>query len=106
MTVTHDLYGIAAQTLDQARSTVERGLRISMSRHESSWCGDYFRAGMSGGEHFILQPNYDAVEDEWAEPKYKAAQFLLYVNETQRAAALRSILGDLPHVTYLRSGRA
>ena len=106
MTANYDLYSIASPTLDQARVIVERGLGISLSRHESSWCGDYFRAGMSGGEHFILKANQDLVEDEWAEPQYKTARFLLYVNETLRAAALREALGRLPQVTHLRSGRA
>jgi hypothetical protein len=103
---TYDLYGIDAPNLERARSIVERGLGVSMSRHESSWCGDYYRVGVSGAEHLVLKGNYDSVEDEWTEPKHSTAKFLLYVNETQRAGTLRELLSHVPEVVYLRTGRA
>jgi hypothetical protein len=105
MISTYDLYGIVAPSLEHARSIVEQGLGISMRLHESSMCGDYYRKGMTGTEHFILQQNYDPVENEWAEPEYRTANFLLYINETNRAAALRGLLSGLAHVTHLRTRR-
>ncbi len=104
MNTNYSLYGITASTLEDARVIVEQGLGLAMSLHESSWVGDYYRAGTSGGEHFVLQPNYDSFEDEWTEPSHQNAKFLLYVNETQRAAALRDTLSRLRQVRHLRTG--
>ena len=79
---------------------------ISMQLHDSMYLGgDYYRAESSGGEYFELLHNFNSFEDEWTEPDHKTATFLLYVNETQRAAVVREVLGRLAQVTHLRTKR-
>jgi hypothetical protein len=106
MTADYDLYGPAVPTLEQARAMVEEALGFSIVLHESFYVGEYDRAGLLVGEHFELRHNYDSLEDAWTEPSHKTARFLLYVNETERAAALRPVLSRLPRVTHLRTWSA
>lgn len=81
---TYDLYGyISDNRIGIAREAVEAALGRSLKLHESSHhCGDYFRLGDLGSEHFILQRNYDEHEKEWTEKLHSKFPLLLYVNET------------------------
>lgn len=91
---TFDIYGFSCgQELDVARRAVEAALGIALELHESSWrCGDYYRFGDAGSEHFILQRNYDEFGGEWTVESLKEYALLLYVNESQRAEALEGLL--------------
>jgi hypothetical protein len=97
---TDDLYGISAATLDDARALVEQRLGIALAPRESSYLGGpYFRFGDRAGEHFVLQSNYDSVEDEWSEPGHRGSPFLLYVHRTERSEEIEARLG--PHIPLL-----
>ena len=93
------LFGIIGRDLDTARQAVEAALGIRMAPHESMYLGgDYFRSGSSDAEHFILQNNFNAFEEEWTEPEHSAYEVLLYANKTTRGAEIRGALegvGDL-----------
>ena len=107
MTATYDLYGLIVASLEEAKTLIEKALGISLAAHESGYhCGAYYRSGDVGAEHFILQRNRDATEGEWAESDHSDAPFLLYVNETQRAAELRELLDGAANVRLLRTEEA
>ena len=84
--VTHyDLYGCRLEDLESARAKVERALGVEFKAHESDYQGgDYYRFGSSEGESFLLKRNFDAVEGEWFEDKFKEHPILLYVDRTRR----------------------
>jgi len=92
---TYLLFGIDGDDLHGARSRIERALGIRMELHESGYrCGEYYRLGDVGAEHFILQKNLDDVEGEWTEPGCMDSGLLLYVNETDRPALICSALAE------------
>jgi hypothetical protein len=50
---TYDLYGCDSD-IETARDAIEKLLVIKMEKHESSYhCGEYYRLGMDGMEHFM-----------------------------------------------------
>ena len=74
-----------------------------MVAHESGYhCGDYFRLGDTGAEHFILQQNYDSFENEWTEPEHQRIKFLLYVNETLRSEAIAAAFASEAGIELIR----
>lgn len=99
----YDLYGVFVNSIEEARSLVERVIGLEFHLHESSYRGgDYFRLHDVGREHFILQRNYDKFEREWFEQEYREAPFILYVNDTQRSDELHEVLTALPNIRLLR----
>lgn len=57
---TYLLFGIEGDDLHGARSRLERALGVTMDLHEGGYrCGEYYRLGDVGSEHFILQRNFD-----------------------------------------------
>lgn len=92
---TYLLFGIRGDDLQAARSRVEHALGFKLDLHESGYrCGEYYRLGDVGGEHFILQKNYDEVEGEWTEPTCKEYGILLYANESERAEFICTALAE------------
>lgn len=90
---TYLLFGIDGTDLRAARSSVERALGIQLVLHESEYrCGDYYRCGDVGSEHFILQRNFDQAEGEWTKPRCKEFGLLLYANKTDRGEAVCAAL--------------
>jgi len=86
---TYLLFGIEGDDMHGARSRLERALGIRMELHESGYrCGEYYRLGDVGNEHFILQKNFDEFEGEWTEPSCLECGLLFYANETDRAALI------------------
>ena len=93
---TYLLFGIEGDDLHGARSRLERALGVTMDLHESGYrCGEYYRRGDVGSEHFLLQRNYDRVEQEWTEPDCKEYGLLFYANETDRAEGICSALAGI-----------
>jgi len=89
----YDVYGIDAPDLDSARDLVEARLGIRLEARESSYRGgDYYKMRGAGDESFILQRNYDPIENEWNEPEDEDKAFLLFVEETDRSAELTALL--------------
>ncbi len=88
-----DLYGFKESgNLESARQLAERALGVSLAPHSSSYVGAYFRFGLSGGENFILQENYNKVEQELNEKAFKEFPVLLYINESQKTEFLEKLL--------------
>jgi hypothetical protein len=100
----YDLYGIAARSLEEARTLVAEALGFSFILHESGYhCGAYYRAGALDGEHFILQKNRDEEDDEWAEPEHQGLPFLLYVNDTERGDHIEAELRKVEAIAHIRT---
>jgi len=92
---TYLLFGIEGDDLEAARARIEHALRIKMDLHESGYrCGEYYRLGDVGREHFILQKNFDEIEEDWTEPGCKNYGLLFYANETSRAAFICAALAE------------
>ena len=90
------LFGIESDDLHGARARLEQVLQVRLDLHESGYrCGEYYRLGDAGSEHFILQKNFDDAESEWTDPDSKDCGLLLYVNETERADFLISVLAGV-----------
>ena len=98
---TYMLFGFPDEDLQTTREAVEAALGIRMVLHESSYrCGDYFRSGDVGSEHFILQKNFDDVEGEWMDPTFPDCGILLYANETNRGPEIRDAMASVAqHLT-------
>ena len=101
---TFDLYGIKNNDLENARTLIEKILDFKFVAHESSYFGGvYYRYNNVGEEHFILQKNFDLVEDEWFEDKHKNIKILFYVNETNRSRKIKeTISSNTDKVVLLR----
>ena len=102
----YDLYGIRCCSLERAKAVVEESLQLQLQPHESGYhCGDYFRLGDVGVEHFVLQKNFDELEAEWTDPEHKSYPFLLYVNETERADEIALSMEGRDEVELLKRQR-
>ncbi|WP_086932714.1 hypothetical protein [Agarilytica rhodophyticola] len=89
----YDMYGFKFDDINTAKSFIDEALNIEMVAHESGYhCGDYFRFGDVGKEHFILQRNFDDFEQEWTEESYSKYPLLFYVNETKRNESISKLL--------------
>lgn len=101
--MSYDLYGVKCESLEIARSLIEKLLNIVMIAHESGFhCGEYYRRYDVGQEHFILQKNYDDFEGEWTEDSFTEYPFLFYVNETDRSEDLKSALLREKRIAFLK----
>src|SRR5437899_11879615 len=81
----YDLYGCRLEGLESARAKAERALGVELKAHYSEYQGgDYYRFDSSTGESFVLKRNFDAVEGEWFEDKFKEYPILLYVDRSHR----------------------
>ena len=87
----YDLYGFKGFTLDQARSIVEQAIGVRFVPHDSSFWGEYYYCGRAAGESIEIHHNYDT-ENECIEEGFKEFAVLLYVDESERADALREAL--------------
>jgi len=96
------LFGSSELEIERCRALVEQALGLAFEGHESGFVGEYYLAGLPGGEHFELRPNRDA-EGELAEPDFSAFSVLLYVNETSRPDAVSEAVGDVRGLVRLRS---
>ena len=102
MAKVYDLYGLRDHDLEAARAFVEHALDIELVPHESLFhCGDYYRLGNIGEEHFILQRNFDSFEGEWTEADCKEMGVLLYVNQAQRPERIEESLAEADKKGYI-----
>ena len=99
----YELYGTAIASLERARSVVEEAVQIRLEPHESGYrCGNYYRFGDVGDEHFILQLNFDEIDGEWTEPEHTEYPLILYVNESERSDQIAEQLGNQSLFKLLR----
>jgi hypothetical protein len=97
------VYGISEQPGDKLRSRLNATLGVVLVAHESSYRGVYYRAGSTGEEHIILQPNHLPQDDEWIDEEHKEYPVLLYVNETLRPDEFDKLLsGEIPSLKKLK----
>jgi len=100
---TYDLYGYKYDDIISARNLIEKIIGIRLEEHESSYrCGLYFRYGDIGTEHFILQRNFDPLENEWTDSEHQSYPLLLYVNETTRSKELEKVLTSIEGIVLLK----
>lgn len=86
------IYGLPAQPFEDLLKRLNSAFGIRLTAHESAYRGAYYRSGPTGGEHFLLQPNYLAHGDEWIDEEHREYPVLLYVNETTRADEIDRML--------------
>ena len=98
----YDLYGIDAETLDDARMIVSSLTLLPFVAHESGYIGDYFLASGQGEEELKLRENIDPLDGEPAERDFAGHRFLLFINGTERGGELRRMLQSDPRITLLR----
>lgn len=98
-----DLYGFRESDIDVVRSLVESALGVQLFASESSYVGEHFRYGDIGSESFDLCVNYIPSEDEAREERYSEYPVLLYVNGSNRAEIISSLLSSrVPSSVLLR----
>lgn len=90
--VIHDIYGFQSDNLDGIAEELEAILNLKWIPHSSSFRGDYYKTDKISEESFTLQPNYFELEDEWMQPNFRIYQTLLYVDSTQRAKDIESLI--------------
>ncbi|WP_444900369.1 hypothetical protein ACJJIX_00050 [Microbulbifer sp. VAAC004] len=99
----YDLYGIDCNGLDNAKALIQNLLGVTLLAHESGFrCGEYYRLHDVGQEHFILQKNYDDIDEEWIEEEFLRSPLIFYVNETDRSSVLQAVLLKDKRITLLR----
>jgi hypothetical protein len=96
------LFGSSELDIASCRALVEDALAVAFEGHESSFVGEYYLAGLPGGEQFELRTNRDA-EDELTEPEFSAFVVLLYANKTSRPDAISEAIGHGRGLVKLRS---
>ena len=104
MKFAYDLYGFRSNDLTLVSRKLTDLLGIGWTPHESSYrCGAYYRSGLVGSEEeFILQNNYNTVDDEWTEPDFTEYTILLYASRTKRPEEIEKIVFQLDNVALLR----
>jgi hypothetical protein len=96
-------YGLPAQSLEDLLQRLNSAFGIELTAHESLYWGVYYSSGPMGEEHFHLQPNYLAHEDEWIEENHREYPVLLYVNETTRPDEIDwLLLREMPFALKLK----
>jgi hypothetical protein len=95
---TYDIYGLSTKDLKLASMMIEKSLDIKFRVRESLYRGgEYYQLGLNEEENFILQLNFNPLEQEWTEEEFKEMGSILYVNNTNRSEELRKYLNE----TYL-----
>lgn len=87
-----DIYGAEANDLDLFREIIQSALGMQFEAHESSYLGSYYRWGVQYGEEIVLQKNYDDVEKEFREERFKNFAILIYVNLSRDPDGIRKRL--------------
>lgn len=103
---TYDLYGSATMTAEVLARFLQLLLDVPFEPRRSGFVGDYYGANV-GDERFSVEPNADdgRDEDELLEPEFPEHQVLLYVDRTERADELQSMLTTVGDLKLLRRGR-
>jgi hypothetical protein len=86
-------FGFREKDIAQVKTRLESLLGIEFTERESSYyCGRYFRFESSTTGQFILQENFDSVENEWVEESHQDLPLLLNVSEAPESDKLRKTL--------------
>lgn len=80
------LYGFVSTDINNVASALAHLPGTKFIVHESSYRGGvYYRSGTAGKEEFILQSNFNPLENEYAEPEFQNYATLLYIGPTERS---------------------
>jgi hypothetical protein len=90
--VTYELYGVALQSLDEARSVIEGLLGVTFVPRESSYLGAYLLCRPSDSEKLLLRCNTDPIDGQAAEEEFPGEQLLLYVEGMRNVQQWRNVL--------------
>ncbi len=97
----YELYGLMLPSLDDACALVGRTLGLQLFPHESGYKGgDYFRA-QRANESFVLQRNFNEIEQAWTEPAHQEFPLLLYVNKETPKNNYRALLESTGHASWI-----
>lgn len=87
-----DLYGFTGDELEAIRGMIERALRITLHKDRNQYRGIFYSVQDLDGETFILQRNWEPLDNEPMEEQYPDMSVLLYVQNTRRASELELLL--------------
>ncbi|EMA3642301.1 hypothetical protein U2T78_003053 [Providencia stuartii] len=100
----YDLYAFKGTDIHEAKNNIELVLNIKFSERESDFQGGiYFISGNKTSENFILKNNIDPLDQEPVEIDYPEHIIILYVNDTDKAIAIKDALLSTNNFTLLRS---
>ena len=109
---TYDIYGLKNSDLKMVLITVEIVLGSKFEIRESIYYGgeyyrvyggEYYRVGEASQENFILQQNFNIIEQEWNQEEFLDMVTVLYVNNIERAEELKNLLTDaIPEIKLLK----
>jgi hypothetical protein len=97
MTIYSDLYGFRLNNLHELAKRLEEIFDTKFDLGESLWVGPYYIAGdpFEGEENLYLKGNYVDFEEEWTEPQFKEFPIVFYVNRTQRAIEIETLIKSI-----------
>jgi hypothetical protein len=98
----HRLYAVEAASFEGARARVERVTGLELTRHDSSYLGEYFRFADVDGRELELHANHHRGEDAWLEPDHADAAYLVRVTSPADRDAWLGGLEDQPGIRLLR----
>ncbi|HEY1546599.1 MAG TPA: hypothetical protein VGG28_02200 [Kofleriaceae bacterium] len=100
------VFGFRGDALDELRATVELVLGIRMEQRDGdSRGGIYFCHHGAREEYVVLQKNFVAEEQDFAEPAFSGFASLLYVEDTIRATELVVMLEPFARLLRRSDGR-
>lgn len=79
----YDLYGFKKDNIQEAKSLFESSLSITLEKHDSDYCNDYYRFQNEDGEEFVLKENYSTEEDAYREPDFAKFSIIFYIDESR-----------------------
>jgi hypothetical protein len=89
--MTTNLYGYQCNDLEAVRSVLEQTLNITFYCERTLY-RSFYSAQYSEGIQFLLQSNWDSINNELMEEQYPHLRVLLYVRSTLAHSSLRQQL--------------
>jgi hypothetical protein len=71
---------------------VEQALGITLIQYHNQYRGAYYGFGCINKESFVLQRNWNPLDEEFMEEQFLEMKILLYVNASNRAEELEQLL--------------
>ncbi len=101
----YDIYGLETEDYKSALSAIEQVINAKFEARESYYRGGtYYRCGHDPEkENFVIQRNFNPIEQEWNEEDFKQMKILLYVNRTEHADKLKiKLMSSIPGIVLLK----
>ena len=88
----YDIYGSKNLNLAKIAKKIDLVLDTQFKIGNSYYYGgEYYRYGEGNTENFILQSNFNQIEQEWSKIIFQEFPLLLFVNNTDRADEIRNL---------------